>query len=204
VALISEDRLRRLARQRERRSAPMMIEAQTRKLAAALNGYDIFLSHCFKDRELADGLTEQFESLGYTVYVDWREDPQLDRSKVNRDTARVLRQRLATSKALFYVTSKNAGGSKWMPWELGYMDGVKATAAILPVTDSTKAGDDFDGQEYLGIYPYVTVSDDTSGRERIWIRDDAKTYVVFDRWVDGKKPHFHEKAKSKLLERRNK
>jgi hypothetical protein len=81
VALISEDRLRRLARQRERRSAPMMIEAQTRKLAAALNGYDIFLSHCFKDRELADGLTEQFESLGYTVYVDWREDPQLDRSK---------------------------------------------------------------------------------------------------------------------------
>jgi TIR domain len=168
-------------------------------MAAAREGYDIFLSHCFKDKDLADGLTEQFESLGYTVYIDWREDPQLDRSHVNRETAQVLRQRLATSKALFYVTSENAGGSKWMPWELGYMDGVKRTAAILPVTEKAERGDDFDGQEYLGLYPYVTVSNDTASKERIWVRDDAKTYIWFDRWIEGKVPQVHH---SKLLEKR--
>lgn len=202
MALISEDKLRRLARKREQRPATVMIEARRRKIAAARDGYDIFLSHSFKDKDLADGLTEQFESLGYTVYVDWRDDPQLDRSHVNRDTARVLRARLTTSKALFYVTSENAGDSRWMPWELGYMDGVKTTAAILPVTENTERGDGFNGQEYLGLYPYVTVSLDRAGNERIWVRDDVKTYVWFDHWVDGKKPYVHKKLSSKLLERR--
>jgi hypothetical protein len=174
VALISEQRLRRLARQRGQRPAEVMVEARARKIAAARDGYDIFLSHCFKDKVLADGLTEQFESLGYTVYIDWRDDPQLDRSQVNRQTASVLRHRLATSKALFFVTSENAGGSRWMPWELGYMDGVKKTAAILPVSEGGSEGNEFAGQEYLGLYPYVTVSNDTSGKERIWIRDDSE------------------------------
>jgi hypothetical protein len=169
-------------------------------MAAAREGYDIFLSHCFKDRDLADGLTEQFESLGYTVYIDWREDPQLNRSHVNRETARVLRQRLETSKALFYVTSENAGESRWMPWELGYMDGVKRTAAILPVTERADQGNGFDGQEYLGLYPYITVSNDASGKERIWVRDDAETYTRFDFWIEGKRPYVH---KSKLLQKQS-
>jgi len=191
VALISEQRLRRLAQQRGQRPVEVMVEAGVRKIAAALNGYDIFLSHCFKDKVLADGLTEQFESLGYTVYIDWRDDPQLDRSHVNRQTARVLRHRLTSSKALFFVTSENAGGSRWMPWELGYMDGLKKTAAILPVSETGSENNEFMGQEYLGLYPYVTVSNDASGMERIWIRDDSRTYVRFDKWIKGKAPYVH-------------
>jgi hypothetical protein len=199
VALLSEEKLRKLAQQRSQRPARVLIEAEMRKMAAALEGYDIFLSHCFKDKSLTDGLTEQFERMGYTVYIDWRDDPYLDRSRVNSKTAAVLRDRLTSSKALFYVTSENAGGSKWMPWELGYMDGAKKTAAILPVTKATESGNVFLGQEYLGLYPYVTVSNNTAGVERIWIRDDAETYVGFDCWIAGKSP---QAARSQLLRKR--
>ena len=160
-------------------------------MAAERTGFDIFLSHCFRDKSLADGLTEQFESLGYTVYIDWRDDPQLDRSHVNRQTARVLKSRLTTSKALFCVTSENAVNSVWMPWELGYMDGVKKTAAILPVTNDSGQSNTFVGQEYLGLYPYVTVSKAVSGKERIWIREDTTTYVAFDQCIKGKAPYVH-------------
>jgi hypothetical protein len=48
------------------------------------------------------------------------------------------------------------------------------TAAILPVSEGGSEGNEFAGQEYLGLYPYVTVSNDTSGKERIWIRDDSE------------------------------
>jgi TIR domain len=191
VALISEERLRKLARQRAQRPVSALIEAEVRsKMAAARERYDIFLSHCFRDKTLTDGLVEQFESLGFTVYLDWREDPKLDRSRVNRDTAEVLRKRLETSSALFYVPSENSSGSKWMPWELGYMDGKKGTAAILPVSKSERA-DDYEGQEYLGLYPYVTVSKNKNDEERIWIREDKQTYVVFQKWVKGKQPYEH-------------
>jgi hypothetical protein len=98
VALLSEEKLRKLAQQRSQRPARVLIEAEMRKMVAALEGDDIFLSHCFKDKRLTDGLTEQFERIGYTVYIDWRDDPYLDRSRVNSKTAGVLRDRLTSSK----------------------------------------------------------------------------------------------------------
>ncbi|TOP41857.1 toll-Interleukin receptor, partial [Vibrio parahaemolyticus] len=84
--------------------------------------YDIFLSHSSKDAELILGVKATLEDMGYSVYVDWVNDPQLDRSKVNESTAQLLRERMDASKSLFYVTTENAESSKWMPWECGYFD----------------------------------------------------------------------------------
>jgi hypothetical protein len=101
------------------------------------------------------GVKLALESTGHTVYVDWIDDPQLDRSKVSPATAETLRVRMRQSKALFFVHSVNATTSRWMPWELGYFDGLKGNVAILPVVESPS--NKFRGEEYLGLYPYVEV-----------------------------------------------
>ena len=83
--------------------------------------YDIFLSHAFRDAELILGIKLKLEDHGYSVYVDWIDDPQINRNrtKVSRDTAKLLRQRMNCCKCLFYSTtavekqrSKRSSGRK--------------------------------------------------------------------------------------------
>lgn len=144
--------------------------------------YDIFLSHSIRDAELILGMKAIFEDLGYSVYVDWIEDPQMDRSKVTKATADKLRQRMDSSKSLFFVTTTNAESSRWMPWECGFFDGKKEKVAIVPI-QSTSTDNTYSGQEYLGLYPYVVKQQSTEKKEMIWIRKSAKVYVAYDTWV---------------------
>ncbi|HEY9028851.1 MAG TPA: hypothetical protein VIP05_31485, partial [Burkholderiaceae bacterium] len=56
-------------------------------LPSATQRYDVFLSHRFLDQAAVDALYQHiWNDLGYTVYVDWKEDPGLDRSQVDRAT----------------------------------------------------------------------------------------------------------------------
>ncbi|MDN3017178.1 hypothetical protein PH210_13350 [Paenibacillus sp. BSR1-1] len=73
--------------------------------------YDIFLSHSFLDARKILGLKNFIEELGYSVYVDWIEDNQLDRSKVSKETADVLRTRMQNCKSLFFAVSENSDNS---------------------------------------------------------------------------------------------
>jgi hypothetical protein len=93
------------------------------KNAAESSSFDIFLSHSYLDKELIIGALTYLEKMGYSVYVDWKQDSQLKREDITKRTARILRRRISQSKALFFVTTANAPESKWMPLELGYMDG---------------------------------------------------------------------------------
>lgn len=104
---------------------------------SATKEYDVFLSHSSLDKRLVLTLVEMFNEVGYSVYVDWIEDTQLDRNNVNKNAAAVLRNRMNTSKGLAYVATSNATNSKWCPWELGYFDGKKKSrCCILPIMDS--------------------------------------------------------------------
>lgn len=118
-----------------------------------LKQFDIFLSHSFKDKEYIEGLFIELESKGYTVYVDWIIDSHLQRNNVTKRTVNHIQRRMKQSKSLVYATSKNASSSKWMPWELGYMDGYKGKCAILPITDYETS--DFKGHEFLSVYPII-------------------------------------------------
>lgn len=122
------------------------------------SSYDIFLSHSFRDAEAIYGIKVAVEEMGYKVYVDWVEDSHLDREKVTKDTAQLLKSRMKSSLCLFYATSENARVSKWMPWELGYFDGLKDKVAIFPVQEDENITDVYDGPAYLGLYPYITKS----------------------------------------------
>ena len=80
-------------------SAASILTERLQKQASA-EGHDIFLSHAFDDNELILGVALTLEDLGYTVYLDWRDDPSLDRKNVNQVT-----------------------GLRWVPWVLGFKDG---------------------------------------------------------------------------------
>ncbi len=156
-----------------------------------IDAYDIFLSHRSKDADVILGTLEKLSNLGYKVYVDWIDDPQLDRSKVTKETAKTLKERMDQCKSLLYATTINSTGSIWMPWELGYMDGRKNRAAILPIFDSEKdSSNSYKGQEYLGIYPYCIQTRYilNPNKEGLWIFEDENTYVIFKSWLEGNKP----------------
>jgi len=150
--------------------------------------YDIFLSHSYLDKPLVYALVDIFNDAGYSVYVDWIADRQLDRDSVNKDTAETLRARMASCRCLAYVTTSNIANSKWCPWELGYMDGKKnGRCAILPVVEA--GGSVFSGQEYLGLYPYIDY-EVTNGHRVFWVTapQDQSKYVRLDDWISGRDP----------------
>jgi hypothetical protein len=143
-----------------------MVASTLRKSAGApmSTEFDIFLSHSYEDAEIIGGLRVILEREGLSVYVDWIEDAQADRSRVTPETAEILRQRMAHCKQLIYASSTASTSSKWMPWELGYFDGLRqGHVGILPVVQTP--GAKFKGQEYLGLYPeYQFISLERYGR----------------------------------------
>ncbi|ANQ57186.1 toll/interleukin-1 receptor domain-containing protein [Vibrio parahaemolyticus] len=142
------------ARVRGYRSAKSFLSESVKKYKQS-ESFDVFLSHSIEDYDLVLGVMVLLEQQGLKVYVDWVVDEQLDRSYVSKDTAEVLRYRMKSSASLMYIATENSSNSKWMPWELGYFDGLKSDkVAILPLQDSENQR--FEGQEYLGLYPLVT------------------------------------------------
>lgn len=141
--------------------------------------FDIFLSHCLKDEEAIAGVKQLLEEQGLTVYVDWMVDKQLDRGRVTPATADVLRKRMRASDALFFATSESSPDSKWMPWELGYFDGLRhGRVAILPLVSSHSAS--FKGQEYLGLYPLVERLPLKAGGSRAFVTEGLGTGTYMD------------------------
>lgn len=133
-----------------------LAEAELRKSASTSleTTFDVFLSHSSEDAAVIAGVKVLLENDGLTVYVDWIQDAQLDRSRVTEETARLLRTRMKHCGYLLYASSRSSSTSKWMPWELGYFDGHRpGRVGILPIVAS--AQDPFRGVEYLGLYPLI-------------------------------------------------
>jgi hypothetical protein len=122
------------------------------KTAGVLAQVTIFLSHSSKDRQLAQGLVFYLGSLGITVYVDWNDS---DMPRVtNRETAEKLKVKIRENSLFMILTTQNALGSKWVPWEVGIADQCKGEQAMLliPVADASGR---FEGNEYLQLYRHV-------------------------------------------------
>lgn len=157
------------------------------------NKYDLFLSHSYLDKALVYTLVDLFNKSGYSVYVDWMVDTQLDRSQVNKKTSEVLRMRLNLSRGLAYIATGNSSQSKWCPWELGYEDGkTNGRCTILPVLETSSAA--FRGQEYLGLYPYLEYDQVAGSSEyNFWVYDSGNNgnYVVLSSWLAGTNPFRH-------------
>jgi hypothetical protein len=132
MALYTSDYLKNLSRNKT--------SNQQRSLNEQRNlthiSFDIFLCHSYLDKEEVEGLYLELTKMGFTVYVDWIIDPDLDRNIVTKESAERVRKRLRASKTLLLAISANAALSKWMPWELGYVDGNTQRCALMPVAPS--------------------------------------------------------------------
>jgi hypothetical protein len=182
MALLTEDNVRAAARQTHDRMYKSYNKVLEEVAETAEDNFDIFLSHSIKDAEIVRGTHVLLKRLGYSVYVDWIIDPELDRAEVSRATALHLKKRMSQCKALLYLSTQNSVGSKWMPWELGFFDGFsKGKVAILPV--AKRARDDYVGQEYLSVYPYADVAAiEGTRKQTLWVNRSETYYGQFDVW----------------------
>lgn len=63
--------------------------------------YDVFLSHSYLDKEIILQVNYFMEEiLGLDVYVDWIEDPDLDRGNVTPETANRVREVMSRCSSL--------------------------------------------------------------------------------------------------------
>ncbi len=49
----------------------------------------------------------------------------------------------------------------------------------------------FEGQEYLGLYPYIVEDVSQDGKKHLWVHRAPKIYVEFSAWLTGKEPTPH-------------
>lgn len=145
--------------------------------------FDIFLSHSFLDKSEIQGLYQELTDFGFKVYVDWIVDPHLDRKNVTKTSAKLIQTRLKFSKSLLLAISTNAAMSKWMPWELGYVDGNTNKCAIIPVSNERNPPKYFKGTEYLLLYPFIKKVKTENGIDKLWIIESEFSYSIFDTWI---------------------
>ena len=147
--------------------------------------YDVFVSHSFKDKNYVAGLYKLFKDAGYEAYVDWIDDSQLDRTRVNESIANHIRNVMNSCSSLVFVSTQNTPTSQWCPWELGFGDGKFGKVCILPVMKSS-----FKGQEYLELYPYLDYLETKSGKMNFFVYDqnDRTKYIWLKGWLNGENP----------------
>lgn len=159
---------------------------ELREAAAEYGTYDFFLSHSFRDADVIRGLRGQILDMRFSVYVDWVEDTQLDRSSVTKHTADLLRDRMKRCKALLYASSLSAPSSVWMPWETGYFDAHQGRVAILPIFEADPHNRQYKGQEYLDLYPYIIKdTSNLTGQLTLWVHETkTPTSPPQDGWTE--------------------
>ena len=156
--------------------------------------YDIFLSHSSLDQELTCALYDLFIQNGFKVYMDY-EDADLTPDNVTSVTGEKLRNRLKMSKCLAYIATSNIAKSKWCPWELGLFDGISGgMCCILPILKDADRNR-YLGQEYLGMYPYLSYTKYANRDEwTFWVEDpeNPQKYTTLKSWIIGRQLKVHD------------
>lgn len=119
----------------------------------------VFLSHSHADRDLVEATRNFLAAAGVLVYVDWL-DPQMP-EVTSPVTAKSLQRKIAENAKFVLLATSKSLASRWVPWELGYADGIKEpnVIAVLPVVERI----DEKPSEYLGIYNRIEVIGTTGG-----------------------------------------
>ena len=114
----------------------------------------IFLSHSHKDKDIIEDALAFLLMWGQYVYVDWLDDSMPSITSV--ETANKIQTKIKTLDKFVVLLTENSKESKWVPWELGYADGVKKldNIAILPILRSQYGN--FNGVEYMNLYPTIS------------------------------------------------
>lgn len=138
-----------------------VFESLARAARQPRSRYDIFLSQTIRDAEIVLGVYDLLTSAGYSVFCDWIEGPETDRSQVTPANAAFIRATMSVSDTLLFLDTEGAVQSLWMCWELGWFDGRRGPVAVLPVLQEGERY--YRGREFLGLYPYVELDEEGRG-----------------------------------------
>lgn len=130
--------------------------SHSRRFSRSSAGRSVFVSHSSQDRDLVLLVKTLLEHQGTSVYVDWLDDGLP--SVVDRQTASILKTRIASNSLFLLIATARSLSSRWVPWELGIADGLKGMGAIavLPVQ---RPQDTYSGNEYVGMYAELCTTD---------------------------------------------
>lgn len=190
MALLNEDALRgKVSFRKSIQESQQDLRRGAVKSFGVYDRYDIFLCHAYLDAKVIEGLKNLLQEKGFSVYVDWMENPELDHDRVTPANAAIVRDAMCRSSSLLYAASEACRKSLWTPWELGYSDALHSRVAVLPVAPGSTQGNTYRGIEYLGLYPYIDITGVT-----LWVNRSSQAaaksgagHVDLREWVAGKK-----------------
>lgn len=175
-----EERARNIGSQQNR--SVLVEKAQAR----AVNG-SVFLSHATTDAGLLPAVINVLEEHGGGVYIDKR-DTALP-SETSGETARMLRQRIAACNTFMLFATETSVNSRWVPWELGIADGLKAgTRVALFPTVETAQTTQWAEREYLGLYDRVVFDVLGTSTSPVWFvwNHRTNTGTLLRQWLTQK------------------
>ena len=151
---------------------------QARKYSQSHYTSSIFLSHSHVDATYVHNAVLFLRKMGVDVYVDWMDDNMPKHT--SGETARLLKEKIKSNDKFVFLATNNSINSKWCHWEIGYGDAFKYIdkIALFPLADS---GGNWQGTEYLQIYPFIKASDYTSDFYKVAF-PDGKEISLYD-WL---------------------
>lgn len=156
-----------------------------KEASASKIGKSVFLSHSSKDKEHLPAVISILKNHGGHVYVD-TEDDRLP-STSNRKTANILRETVKSCRRFVLFVTTNSKDSRWIPWELGLVDGEKGSwpVALFP-TAASSYEQSWSETEYLGLYQRIVwgkIKDVTENDGWIVLNHEKNTAVTLRRWL---------------------
>ena len=137
--------------ERQLRGAVELSESVTYKSLLKASKADasigVFLSHSHLDRNLVERLNFTLARAGrVSLYVDWRDTTMPP--VTNRETAKMIKGKIAELDCFLILATRNAMDSKWVPWEIGIADATKSIddIAVIPIEDDNG---NYGGNEYM-------------------------------------------------------
>lgn len=129
-------RLRKLKKGKKKPYAHLPVQVDSRpetllkefdeEKLAAMQSYDVFISHSSSNEEALIPLFQSLNRLGLVAYIDWVNDRErLPREYAGADTAKVILERMMQSESFLFVVSKESLCSPWCFWEIGCATGLK-------------------------------------------------------------------------------
>lgn len=146
----------------------------------------VFISHKHSDLKDLEGflsyLTEKYKVEPYIDSMD-----HLMPNMTNAETAIRIKNVIESCDRFILLATNAALLSKWCNWEVGIADKSKYLThnmAILPMYE--RGGNRYEGNEYLGIYPYIDEEIDENGNKILvvkYISNNKQEQIPLKDWL---------------------
>lgn len=156
----------------------IMEEFYGKNYIQTLKEFDVFISHSASDAKIVDNVVQRLNDLKLVAFVDWKSDKEdLNRSKANQHTAKVLQLRMMQSRCLLLIRTAESDSSIWVSWELGYYAALNRKVVVLEVGNGIGKE-----PEFISNYPKAYLTNNG-----LKVVENVSSYDFLD-WLNGVEP----------------